>query len=540
MKKKLLIILFVAAIACMLAFSVSASPAKPDLGVSFGDVQTIPNFTPPSQKYVGTTERVLLYDGTNYVTYPTYYITKDSTTFEMTFDAINGVTEKGYNELSVVMVEAPTGITHFKAYTFSGYTSVVYCKVPGTVVKYGNGSWSAAFESCSWIRMIEFVDGTTPLDNTMFGSNMFSGCSALEYVKLPNNLKTTGGSLFNACKSLKTVIFGTGFETLPSSGGNFAGADDKSKTSHKELYISAKFGGDGVTLNNQMFVWTSKETSDDAPKMIFYYTGTKAQAEALQTKALATENNGKLAYATIVSIDDFVRANAEAGKNYIVYGYNVCDAFYNGQHVEDNNTCTITCSQCGANGVAEKNPIHNFTSTYEYKNGYTQNGVETSVCENAGCIYCAENEPKVVALAPIFKDFKYSVRDDDKFGIVMEYDIDTDALAIYEAGASTTVNFGVVAIAEHKYNSEKDLVKVDGTTEQTNIILANVSGKGSQTVSLIINGAESQWNQHKTTEFYILGYAINAGTVEYFQNTSKNNFADLDTISYDQAKGAVA
>ena len=123
---------------------------------------------------------------------------------------------------------------------------------------------------------------------------------------------------------------------------------------------------------------------------------------------------------------------------------------------------------------------------------------------------------------------------------IFEYDIDTEALAIYEAGASTTVNFGVVAIAEHKYNSEKDLVKVDGTTEQTNIILANVSGKGSQTVSLIINGAESQWNQYKETPFYILGYAINAGTVEYFQNTSKNNFADLDTISYNQAKEAVA
>ena len=76
MKKKLLLITLMAALlVCALAIFANAAapmPSKPDLGVSFGDVNTIDGFTAPSELYVGTTERVLLVDENgNYATYPT-------------------------------------------------------------------------------------------------------------------------------------------------------------------------------------------------------------------------------------------------------------------------------------------------------------------------------------------------------------------------------------------------------------------------------------------------------------------------------------
>ncbi len=194
--------------------------------------------------------------------------------------------------------------------------------------------------------------------------------------------------------------------------------------------------------------------------------------------------------------------------------------------------CTDKCSVC-TQYVQRAEQSHDYNKNYTYANGYLAMGAFDITCKNEGCSYHDAGE-----LNPIFKDFKYSVREGDKFGLVMEYDIDTDALTIYEAGASTTVKFGVVAIAEQKYDSEKDLVKIDGSTEYANVIVADVSKNIPKTVTLLISGAESQWNQYKETPFYILGYAVNAGTVEYFQNTSKNDVVDLTTISYVGAKGA--
>ena len=548
--KKLLIAILV--VICAMLFVVSASaaapvPQKPDLGVDFGTVSTIDGFTPPSQLYVDTDERVLLTDGNgNYVTYPAYYITKDSTTFDVNFNNLNGAQSVQYTKASIVMLEVPNGVTTLNNSYFAGngFAACVSVQIPGTVTSYG----SSLFSTNEIIKSVEFLDGTTPvtMGDAMFGGNWSTGPVSIQYVKFPNNLTSIGNNTFGKAKKVsKTVIFG---ENLESIGTGFFGESTPSSTD-TFLYVSDVFFTETAMFENLF--------GNEAPYhgnnlfLTMFYTGTEEQANNLVAKGLEVQTGyvWDANKVKIVSADEYVYDTHKPTSSKsitIVYDYNACDAFYYGIHEEkdtvNGSACYLAeCKNCGIKSVdISTDKTHNFTSTYVYENGYTQSGKETLTCTNAGCIYCADKEPKVEALAPIFKNFQYSVRDDDKFGIVMEYDIDTEALAVYEAGADTTVNFGVVAIAEHKYNSEKDLVKVDGTTEQTNIILANVSGKGSQTVSLIINGAESQWNQYKETPFYILGYAINAGTVEYFQNASKNNFADLDTISYDQAKGVIA
>ena len=484
MKKKLILMFALVAIALLFTLSIGASAQKPDLGVSFGKTQTIDGIVPPSQNYVGTTERVLLYDGEEYVTYPTYYITSNSTTFEMTFSAINNATGKNYGKTSVVMVEAPTGITHFKLWTFSGYTNVLYCKVPGTVVSYGNGNgWSGAFAECSSIRMIEFADGETPLDSKMFGSQMFTNSKALEYVKLPNNLRSAGGQMFEKCSSLKTVIFGASFETLADSAVNFAGTSN-ANISHKELYISAKFGGEGVTLNNNMFIYNSTATKDESPKMIFYYTGTKSQAEALQAKALTTTNNGKLAYATIVSIDDFVRAEADATKNYIVYGYNLCDAFYDGVHSASQiSPCVIECSVCNdkiVNHISEYEEL-----VIEYANGFTAKGQKAVVCTSEGCSF--EHEEY---LNPLFTCRGYSVPENGNGGITIGYAVNYDAIEYYEQLTGKTVRYGVFAVLKDRLGSN-DIFDAEGKTAD-GVISADLSASKFTVFQLKIVGFKDE------------------------------------------------
>ena len=109
MKKKLFIAIFIVICMSLLVVVASASaplPPKPDIGVEFGSVTTIDNFTPPSQLFVNTDERVLLVDGNgNYVTYPTYYITKDSTTFDVDFKALNSATGGNYSKASVALLK---------------------------------------------------------------------------------------------------------------------------------------------------------------------------------------------------------------------------------------------------------------------------------------------------------------------------------------------------------------------------------------------------------------------------------------------------
>ena len=124
MKKRLFIAIFVVICMSLLALVSSASapaPQKPALDVDFGTVTTIDGFTPPSELYVNTDERVLLVDEEgNYVTYPTYYVTKNNATFDFDFSKLNAAQSVQYAKKSVVMLEIPDGVTTISNSYFAG------------------------------------------------------------------------------------------------------------------------------------------------------------------------------------------------------------------------------------------------------------------------------------------------------------------------------------------------------------------------------------------------------------------------------------
>ena len=508
MKRKLIFMLILVAMACLFTLSVSAAPEKPTLAVDFGAVQEISGFTPPSQKFVNTDERVVLFDGENYITYPTYYITSDVTTFNDSFNfkALNDATGKEYSFTSVILVELPEGITGLSYRALKSCTSCIYIKVPSTLksCNFGAFSWNSSFQ------VIEFMDGTTPIDSTAFGTEVFSNCTALKYLRLPNNLISVGDKLFYKCTSLETVVLGANFETLPTGGTNF---QYTASTQMISIYISTAFGSNG--LNNNMFTWNSTATKDESAKIVFHYAGTQAQAQSLQNLALGTSNNGKISYATILSKDELATTTLDPTKNYIVYGYEACDVFYDGHNYKGDGDCThgLTCTQCKDNlaGFAD----HVYSETLVYPNGFKADGVYNKHCTNASdCIFGLVENEKADPIFTALADNGYSV---NAYGTGIAFGgfaVNTTELKKYNDLNENDITFGII-IANPKYvgdtfmldgevNATSGFLKVDMTTDEYSDVKVMLDGFTGEAATL---------------ELVISLYAYtDSGDVEYIQS----------------------
>lgn len=282
MKRKLLLTMVIVAIFTLLfamcVFAAAPIPQKPDLGVDFGTATTIDGFEAPSSLYTSTDERVLLVDEDgNYVTYPTYYVTKDNATFDFDFSKLNSAQSIQYSKNSVVMVEIPDGVTTISGSYFSGtgnFPACVSVQFPGSVTSYG----SSMFSTNSVIRCVEFLDGTEPITmgDSMFGSNWSTGTVNLEYVKLPNNLVSIGNGTFGKSHANKTIILG---ENLEKIGENFFG-ESTPEGKDTFVYASSKFFADGSTMFAKLFGSVDKYHNQYL-RITLFYTGTQEQAQTL-------------------------------------------------------------------------------------------------------------------------------------------------------------------------------------------------------------------------------------------------------------------
>ena len=368
MKKKLLFALCMAALlVCVLAISISAAapvPTKPDLGVYFGETLTIDGFTAPSDLYVGTTERVLLVDENgNYATYPTYYVTKDNTTFDFDFSKLNGAQSIQYTKKSVVMVEIPTGVTTISNSYFAGTGNFPAClsvQIPGTVTSFG----SSLFSTNSVIRIVECLDGTEPvtIGNAMFGSAWNGGATNIQYVKFPNNLVSIGNNTFGKAYASKTIILGANLKSIGT--GFFGEATPEAKDTF--IYVSDNFfaetevfanlfGGFGQYHNNHL-------------KLTVFYTGSQAKLQSLIDRCLEIQPkdyiwNNK----TVVSASEYDYETHKPKSRLsatLVYDFGKCDAFYGGHSFKGEEQVLLnnyfesygvgdSCANCGISEIKE-------------------------------------------------------------------------------------------------------------------------------------------------------------------------------------------
>ena len=451
MKKKLLLTMVIVAIFTLLfamcVFAAAPIPQKPDLGVGFGAVTTIDGFEAPSSLYTSTDERVLLVDEEgNYVTYPTYYVTKDNATFDFDFSKLNSAQSIQYSKKSVVMLEIPDGVTTISNSYFAGtgnFPACIYVQFPGSVTSYGSGLFGSYN---SVIRAVEFLDGTEPITmgDGMFGSQYNGGAASIQYVKFPNNLVSIGNNTFGKAWQSKTIILGENLEKIGT--GFFGEATPGDKDTF--VYASSKFFADGSTMFQNLFGGFDQWHSNYL-RVTLFYTGTQEQAQtfvangkAIQAGYMWDDNR-----ALIVSASEYDYATHKPTQGpgiTIVYDFNKCDAFYNGTHDEQKlNSCQFGCARkCGVVALLE-NPEHSFAKTVSYGGKSDVNYyLPITVCE--ACENCKTAKGDVVEIDPLFTDKGYSVCLDD-VGITYKFGADIDAIKLYKQHVSSDFEYGVVA-----------------------------------------------------------------------------------------------
>ncbi len=443
MKKRFLIAMFV--VICMSILVVVASaaapiPQKPTLDVDFGTVTTIDGFTPPSQLYVNTTQRVLLVDEDGkYVTYPTYYVTKDSTTFDVNFNSLNSATGANYSKASIAMIEIPNGVTTISNNTFSGtgYTVCQYVQFPGTITTFGNN----VFNTNKACRVVEFIDGTEPL---AIGDGMFSGAwnggTVAEYVKFPNNAVSIGNNTFGKTLTNKTIIFG---ENLESIGTGFFG-ETTPRDKDTFIYMPEKFFADTSKVFANLF-GNHGPYHNNHLRLTIFYTGSQENAKKLADACAALQEGYVFNNATFVSANEYVYETHKPAKDLsatIVYDYGKCDAFYNGVHnTVKQNACVEACTNCGV-GTIKHADANAENVTLSYADGFLNVGAKKTVCSNKGCGY------DVTVDAPIiFQTNGYSIPENGRGGLAINFAVNKDALADYEAINQEKLEYGAFAVA---------------------------------------------------------------------------------------------
>ena len=489
MKKKIfLVIAIMAVLACIFAISTSAAvsaPVKPNIGVDFGAVTTIGGFTPPSQLFVNTDERVLLTDGNgNYVTYPTYYITKDSTTFDVDFENLNNAQSIQYSKASIVMLEVPNGITTMtnQYFAYLNFENLLSCQIPGSVTNYGSG----LFWKNAKTKIVEFLDGTeyVTMGNEMFGGNNHSSYggdrgTVVEYVKFPNNLTSIGNSTFYKVSNNMTIILG---ENLTSVGTGFIRVCGW-KSNVVSIYTSSNFFGDGTAMTANPFQGFNGEWNGNALRLAIFYTGDEDQAQAFIAKGAAVESGvmydeGRY---QLVSADDYnptthtppQKSGGKWGSMVMVYGVSVCDAFYDDHNLGGVNSCTqdASCSRTGCDYSVESTfTEHNVVKTLAYPNGFDNAGVYNCYCTNA--TYCQTANPseyaKDVEKAAIITFKGYSTPENATFkGVSAGFDVNREALILYNDLNETDATLTIFMV-----NSKSNGVNIEKILEGDTLELA--------------------------------------------------------------------
>ena len=501
MKKLLITALIVVAMVCMLAVGVSAAapaPQKPTLDVDFGTVTYIDGFTAPSELYVDTTERFVLDLGEgNYVTYPTYYITKNQAAFDVDFGKLNtALGGTNYSKANIALLEIPEGITTINNSTFSGsgYAVCKYVQFPSTITTFG----SSVFQTNKAIVSVEFVDGTEPL---AIGDGMFSGAwnggpEFVEYVKFPNNCVSIGKNTFSKSYQTKTIIFGANLQTI---GTGFFG---ESTPQNKEtfIYASSNFFANTDMISN---VFGGYDKYHNAfPKITLFYTGTQAEAQALIDKGLAVQPTGYIWTAenlTVVSADEYDYATHKPTKDVsmtLIYGVNACDAFYNSKH------------EMGA-------PTYGFEGQ-----DYTSNFCETVACENCG------KDTSIPLINPIFTSRGYSKSAD---AFMFDIMVDTDALAQYnERYPDAQITYGLVVSANQKIDK---LIGADGEVLDSAVLKINLGNAEYKNIQARLNNITGA---AKELAVHVCAYVIAGDKVSYIGQEKTTETSAL--IAYDDIK----
>ena len=450
MKKFLLVLSVAALVACFFALSVSAAATD-----EFGTPEVIDGIDLTNMN-ADTVARVVIVDANgDYHTYPAMYVVSSSTKFSYNFNPINDALKTNYNKHSIVRIEVPDNIeiaancgdlsqtnnlveikfsSNSKLHTleygcFYANKKLKKLNIPKGVSTIG----TLIINASSALEELIFDDGFC----AVLPKDSFIGAKHLKKIVFSNQMTTIDKkSFYDSFTSLREIYLGASLIDLGdeakvdgggTDGGNFSYTDGPIK-----IYASANlFAGIDAIGRGRLNGWTGNRLL----KGVLFYTGTKEQAQALIDKAASDTpifNNASLVEWNSEKTDDeYMPANNSWN---IVYGYNVCNAFYGGEH-----------ALTGEDSAKVVDFLTEITVG--------------DLCTRQGCGIGTVTK----VIEPIFKDLGFSVSEtpdvNGKYSITRKYEINRTAYNEYlDYG---TLAYGVVAAAVTTVGAEP-LKIVDG------------------------------------------------------------------------------
>ena len=261
----------------------------------------------------------------------------------------------------------------------------------------------------------------------------FYYCSNLKEIVLPNSVEEVHYrafqfTLFDSNAKLEKLVLGANFKGFyGTTGDNFYVRGAK----NVKVYLPATFNADNVDVS------TAHQTFTLCPDATFYYCGTEEAWDALVAKISLAKGGAT----GTDSGENIITAKAN-GK--VVFNYNPCDAFYNGEHTKDqekSNACVEICARCGNMTINHSNEAEMTTSiSYE---SFLANGEKITKCLSEGC--SLNTNPTVETLAPLFTCLGYSFAENGNDGISIGFYADDEAIKNYETLTDDKVSYGVFA-----------------------------------------------------------------------------------------------
>lgn len=410
-------------------------------------------------------------------------------------DSLKYVGEQAF--LGLPIVESPFSKT--SECTYIGHLAFAYCTSLKSINIPKNATFNmmldkenkeGVFHQCTALENVYFHEDAT---TEALPKYMFAFCSSLKYIKLPNSVKTVSIRMFDRCTSLETVIFGASVEFM-NEGRNVKNEDHNSMFyncySLKNVYIPNTVDPTRIESNQcHMFTVSDAVIFGTFQNMAFFYNGTREEAAALQN-AFATQvtncgKNDRITSATLISAAEFDKLFPDRSqaydKNYIVYGYNTCDAFYSNKHLDSEETIKF-------DGEI-------YLSSY----------VSISGCERCGTTV------KTELCQPLLVNKGYSKETN---GTYFTYAISFNKKAIseYEALTGEKFCYGVIAT---KYTGTENGVLLSATGEPLyeKAVIADFTEADISICQIKLTGIES--DSFKTQKVYCSAYVIFGDKIKY-------------------------
>ena len=350
------------------------------------------------------------------------------------------------------------------------------------LVTFGNyqkvTSLPASFFGRAKIGKIILPEGPTHIPARYFVT------ATVNEVAFSNTIETAGERVFEGA-TVEKIKFGANFKHFANSVNDHFSFTNVIK-GIKEFYIPATFYAQKPsTVYRVSYAFNCGSSSN----IKFFYTGTLEQLTvALDNFKNGTTNSGdnnwKFTGATQISYTDY-KADPESynDKNYIIYDYNICDAFYEGKH---QNQATI-----------------NYTD-------FMVNGTKTTLCLN-----CKKSE--TVVTNPLFTTKGFSIPEDMGDGIAIAFNIDNAAISEYKQITGKSLEYGVFASLYEKLGTN-EAINSDGTTPN-GVVKASVSNDNYVAVEFKLTGFTT--DEYKMLKLVMGAYVIESDSegkkVHYLQ-----------------------